>query len=214
MTTRDLGLLALLAACLPACVPDPSFECVDTPSELASIDAESPLGFTAAQVLAAIEGERALTLTWSDDGPTRYDDPGTSVGATLSVAYAGGAVRYVDSEPSEDGDADIDLECSPRLEIEVELSFVTEDRVFDESLTVTLTAWEVGRVEWLVPAPPGEVEGSLSVDDFVVSEGWTITGGDLRGSFVDGVAEGEYYLGVRDAKSVGYGVLARFTEGP
>ena len=91
------------------------------------------LGISAADLLAATGDGFIVTATYTEDTSILTQSPlGGETELTVTVAYDGGEIREVDSEPVENG-AEIAGECLDRLELEVALSFVTADGAFTEN---------------------------------------------------------------------------------
>jgi hypothetical protein len=105
------------------------YELVSTPLAL---DEVSPLGFSAADALASIEGPRTETLLWAKGGDTVL---------SLDALYVGGETRFVESEfraYGEDGAPQLD--CPPAIEIDLDLGFDTADGALVETWRGTARA--------------------------------------------------------------------------
>lgn len=112
--------------------------CVET-SRTLEVDEETPYGPTAAEVLAAVEGERTGTLTWR--GGSEEMEVSPAEGTTeVTVAFThdpqDDEVRYVDSV-QEGGSGTERLACASWLEIDGTLTMRTADGSLDESWGVT-----------------------------------------------------------------------------
>lgn len=169
-------------------------------------DDPSPLGFSANDVLAWADGTDAFDLTYAD---------GSTTPATLSVSYSGGAIEYRDNEwMSAPGGSDAApaLGCEDDLQIEVTVSFRTDDGTFDESWTTRLTATvatratlyndlaaATGTFDPADYAPPGSTYDSIRAhfDAALESAGTTGTidgqGEGTSGSGPEGVAYAESF---------------------
>jgi hypothetical protein len=146
---RNVTLVLTLSACVgPAGDglddtdgerPD-SLQCDDTPTELA-FDADSPLGFSAADVAEALVGSRTVDA-WMGEGPA-------TISATVGLTDLG-APTFHDLEPAEDADdlEDTDPElgapdagpCVDHLELPANAAFASGDGAFDETFAVRLRA--------------------------------------------------------------------------
>ncbi len=171
-----LGLgLCLLAACDFGGIAQPDNlaqdgGCVDTARPLAGVEAQSSLGFSAAQLLARVEGEHVSPMVWAEaleEGDIRVEFNTTPGMAELRavVRYLGGEVREVSSEPEESG---FTLGggaggCPDYLEVDVEIELVSDDGALAETLPATLRSWDprFGKVD--LELPLDALEGSLAV---------------------------------------------------
>jgi len=116
-----------------------NFGCLPVGNEPLALDAASPLGFSAAQLLAALGAEHNATLTYAD---------GSTTPLQVAIEYEGGGVEFVDRAFRSDGSGEeqastgieIALDCSDVVEVEVTLTFATDDGAFDEAWPVTLSA--------------------------------------------------------------------------
>ncbi len=108
--------------------------CDETVQLLNDLEEVSPLlGISAADLLAATGDGFIVTAVYTEDTSILTQFPlGGETDLTVTVAYDGGEIREVDSEPAENG-AEIAGECLDRLELEVALSFVTADGAFTEN---------------------------------------------------------------------------------
>lgn len=154
-----LTLLALLPACDLVASPTPlgpgdeatDSGCEETVVVLAGVDAASALGFTAADVLAVVEGTHAGPIAWSaglNDGPATVEfGPESGEGQlTVGIAYQGGEVRHIISKPKPSGGDGLDdgggfaAICNDRLEVDVVVDLDTAGGAFAESFTAPLRA--------------------------------------------------------------------------
>lgn len=125
--------------------------CKDVPHAIALYDA-SWLGFSGGDVLAYAAGTHRAPLLWSAPLPPVSFGPEQGFGAIeLTLAYQGGAVRFVDTEPVTSGSSAepaTTLGCdSDRLEIEVQVRVHTDGGAFAETFTAVLTARSPARAE-------------------------------------------------------------------
>lgn len=130
---------------LPACdlfaekdVAEDGPSCTETATVL-SLDDATDLDFSGADVLAVVAGTHTGTFVWSKDGHTE--------GLTLTVGDTPTEVRFIDSVPIVDPDADLvmadEVQCPNRVEIDVPVSFATETGAFDESWSSTILAYSL-----------------------------------------------------------------------
>lgn len=108
---------------------DESQRCVET-AEPIDVEAETPLGFSAAAVVPVLGGEHEATLVYALDG--------TETPMTVEVAFSD--FRW-STWAREDGDTE---GCpDPALILELQLGLRTDDGAFDESWPVTLPVYEL-----------------------------------------------------------------------
>lgn len=161
--------------------------CVANQSRSLAWSEQSPLGFSADQLLRALGSEREARLTRAD---------GTSSGLDLGLSrVSAGAVSFQtrERESSPAGPLDAGTPCGDVMSVPVTLSFTTSDAAFDERWTLELTAESstraTGRVELdllalagdyqvtqVDPASFDEVVGVLELD--LAGTAWT---GSLSG---------------------------------
>lgn len=120
----------------------------------------SPLGFSAAEVAAAVSGERSAPLTWAKGGSTTVT---LSVGAPV-------AARFVTSTtptgtPSNGQEIGLAVDCSDYLKIDVPLSFATEDGAFAEAFSISLTARQADTATFYHSIDLAALEGSYQVTE-------------------------------------------------
>ncbi|MDP2306537.1 MAG: hypothetical protein Q8P18_10990 [Pseudomonadota bacterium] len=185
-----LAPLALLVAC-PALRDTPI--CRSTRTEIA-LDEVTPLGFSAADVLAHLAPQEDAALRWADGTVT-----------DLSLDFAPGTTaRFVDGtvEPPTSGAPmpEIAIVCDDYIEVDVAIGFATADGEFAEQLKSRIRA---------ITADTGVIDAALALDalvgtfdlaPFVEAESWDdltawvhvdlTSDGRTRG-YVAGTASGE-----------------------
>lgn len=170
--------------------------CIDTPTVLA-LDEVSPGGFSAAELLLDKEGADKTILTFASEPTTLADEwKGRELPLTVAMVRAiGGAARWIDSEvdpdhddSGKDGEGDEAEGCIDRLEVDVNLVFITNEHEFRESRDTVMTATSVerGRVE-LALVPPG-LTGDL---DLSTIYGQTDPPTTITGLWIHGVWDGD-----------------------
>jgi len=189
--------------------------CIDTPTVLA-VDEPSALGFSAAQLLADKVGKRTTTLTFASDPTVLSDDlKNKQLPLEVELRHNGGEIRFIDSSENPDyddsGNESGFIECTDRLEIDVEVDFVTEAKEFDEHRKGILTATTVDRADLDVALSPPGLEGSLDPAAVYTDPEWVITkidlGGTWQGSSAGGSVLNEVLVG-GDGGFAGYGPIA------
>jgi hypothetical protein len=114
--------------------------CEDTVLALSATDVVSDLlGWSADDLLGWADGGFTVTAGWSSDTAVLTQSPqGGETELVVTIAYDGGGIREVDSQPVE-GENEIALDCQPRLEVEVVITVATADGAFDETWTAVLS---------------------------------------------------------------------------
>lgn len=121
------------------------------------LDEPTPLGITAADVLALANGEHQGQLTW---------DKGGSTGLTVSVTADAASARYVELDWQSDGSgAEPAMACGSVIEIDAAVGFATADGAFAESWATKLTAFEPSVVVAAASADPADIAGSYQVTE-------------------------------------------------
>jgi hypothetical protein len=188
---RSLPLLALsLAACLEEDLPGEATmpTCADTATAL-SLDEVSALGFAPADLLALSEGAHEETLTWADDRDTAVV---VTVSAPTDARFVESEAVYPDSdEPS----PAIAIECSDRVEVDLQLSVATADGALDEAWDAVLSGERAELASVQVELDLGALGGSLDFEAFVAepayddARAWVRADFDASGS--SGAVEGQ-----------------------
>jgi hypothetical protein len=107
------------------------FGCRVDSTETLALEQDSPLGFSAATVVAVVGDPRQPVLTWERGGTSPL---------TLEVQYQGGAVRYEERTFFSDDGSEIAMDCPSQIVVDAQLGFTTEDGAFAESWTVPVRA--------------------------------------------------------------------------
>lgn len=115
--------------------------CDETSTTLSGAEVSDLLGISADDLIASTGGGFTTAAEWKGEGSPVIQDPMTGgTQLTLTIAYAGGEIREIESVPSSDtGGAEIYTECRHRLEVEVSVGVDTEDGAFAESWAGVLT---------------------------------------------------------------------------
>ncbi|WP_438029949.1 hypothetical protein [Sorangium sp. So ce233] len=157
-------------------------------AEAIGADADTPLGFSAQDVVTALSGERSAPLTWANGGSTT---------ATLSVGelVAARFVRSTTPPSSGSGGAELALavDCADHLQVEVPLAFSTEDGAFDETFTVTLRALRADSASFTHRIDLDALQGTYEVTEVNPAEFRKVIvylNGTLSSTAVDGVISG------------------------
>ncbi|WP_437925565.1 hypothetical protein WMF37_41965 [Sorangium sp. So ce291] len=167
-------------------------------SEIIGVEDASRLGFSANDAIAAISGARSATLTWAKGGSTTVT---VSAGAPLTarfVHFTRSEVQYTagGDGPSEGPVDSMATSCpfgDPFLEIDVLLSFSTEDGAFADSLPVTLRAGNREAVTFIHVIYPLQVQGSYritEVDPAEVDDVRLVLYGTIRSRTITGKLQG------------------------
>jgi hypothetical protein len=106
--------------------------CEETPTALA-LEEQTALGFSAGELLAMAEGLTETELLWAVDGTSAL---------SIEVSHQGGEARYITSVAvyPDDGGATpaIGVVCEDRVEIDVSVTFQTDEGTFNEAWDGTL----------------------------------------------------------------------------
>lgn len=150
--TQSLGIAAIglwASACSSGDVPkaqNQELRCIDTPQALASLDAPTPLGISAQQVLDFSVGKRQDPLHWRAlalGGELTFATSPESGVTQLSteLRWANTPARWVVSVPEFPTGTDLDIsDCPDRLEIDVQLSVESQNGALREAVNTTLVA--------------------------------------------------------------------------
>lgn len=118
-TTAGLLLLLPLSGCPCECY-DP---CDATEQAFATAE-QTPLGYSADDLVADIAAQHDTTMT--------YEDGSSTAVATIALVQLIGDARFVDQEPREGTSPE---ECTDFVDVDAEVTFATDDGAFDEVLT-------------------------------------------------------------------------------
>lgn len=135
---------------LAACDDDRMPYCEETVTVLDSLDAQTPAGISAGELLAKIEGEQLLRLDYvpaSANEAVQVETSHHDAGSTelmIALEHAGGELRWIEAEertpPGRGPVPAIAISCPDRIELDAELSFETEDGAFAELFEVVVSA--------------------------------------------------------------------------
>ena len=137
-----------------------------------ALDAQTELGFSAAQLLALAEGEHAFPIVWQGDAESASASlQGTQTTMHVKLTRKPGAsAQLVDLEPhvstgAEDGFdiGTLGVPCPDRLEIDVEVALSTEDGALSESFDATLISSDGLSASWSASIDFADLNGSLQV---------------------------------------------------
>ncbi|WP_437809849.1 hypothetical protein [Sorangium sp. So ce1078] len=167
-------------------------------SEIIGVEDASRLGFSANDVVSAISGARSATLTWAKGGSTTVT---VSAGAPLTARFVHFTRAGVQHAAGDDGppNAPVDLMATscpggaPLLEIDVPLSFSTEDGAFADSFPVTLRAARRDAVTYIHVIYPSQIRGSYritEVDPAQLDDVRLVLFGTIRRSTITGKLQG------------------------
>jgi hypothetical protein len=167
-----LSALALLAAgaALAGCSggqtggENVDWGCLPVETTHVALDETTPLGFSAAEVLAYAAGERELSLQYEGDDATTV---------TLTVAVDGDAAHFEEREwrAGEHGTLEAPaIECGDALLIPLTVHFASADGQFAEQWSVLVQAEEVDRAQAHVRLEPDDLDGDLDVMAFATED--------------------------------------------
>ena len=179
-----LVLLALAACSEPAPEDEPDYEpdpcqghthpcggeepteCTERVTVLASIDEVSPLGFSAADMLALAVGQHASGARWGHDeassASVEFTPAAGDTAVTVDLRYSGGEVRFIEADEL----LLYDFACNDRLEVDIELDLATADGALAERIVAPQQARNPEVVTLSQRIAGGELAGTL---DFTVT---------------------------------------------
>jgi len=181
---------ALLAGLASACVgtstgnpanPDPEIpnvgeasggSCDETKTKLASLDAESPLGFSAADILALANDHAQTPFEWLDrDGVTFAPESGMGTLTVDVEPRSGGEAHFVDRSPKSSGNSggpeiaigsgESATACPDTVDLDVTVQLTTAGGAFDERFDATLRAKGPNVARIYASRKAAELEGSF-----------------------------------------------------
>ena len=187
------------------------YVCAEQSRTPLTLDATSPGGFSADEILALVGAEHGSTLQFLSDGFLSEDLKGSSDAMRLGLEVRGIMAEYIDVELEGDGSGDLPgVECPDRLEIPVTLTFETEGGLFAESAETTLVATEAGRATISMRMDPGSIDGSFdgaaAFPD--VNLNYLEITGEFSAESTGGSLLAEIESGSGDDGFVGFGVIA------
>ena len=177
--------------------------CEGKPRDLASLDAESPLGFSAADVLALAAGPIEVDLQWPNAQMLEYGPESGTSKLLIELTPRGDKPRFNDRSPKmSSGGAGpaIDIgsvgpgSCPDQLEIDVSVHFKTAGGAFDERFDATLIAGSTrfARLYQSLPAAKLQGEFDARLGNAAASELESL---QFSMSFSELGATGDMYLG-------------------
>lgn len=174
--------LALLSACPVDNKGETGPYCEDTKTDIA-LDEVTPIGITAADVIADAAAEETAVFTYVDDATT-----------DLTLGFvAGTGARFVDSEavyPETDGPQPaIAVICDDRIEVDGTFSFATADGAFAESFSSVLNA-TAERTYISQALDLDGLAGTFDLVPFVDAEDYDALEAWIDVVFTDGVSAG------------------------
>lgn len=176
--------ICLSAMLLVACRTEKSgdtadaLSCTEDVTQL-SVEQESPLGFSARTINTVTSGDHYATLTWTNAETT---------GLRVRVTYADGDIRYIDRAVSGGGAEALDTAgaeelCPDTLEIDVTLSFETDDGAFDEKWDTHLVATQADSATLDYTFDPLDLNGAYDVSGDLTSADYDTLDGFAQGTF-------------------------------
>jgi hypothetical protein len=130
--------------------------CMESSTELASVNAQSELGISAADVLRHANGTHTTNLRWNGD------DAGASVELELEVT-PNGEYAYVQSTVTDRFGADVVYDCPSRVEVDVDVRIRSKDGLLREIFGGVLTSTERGEATFESGLRADEARGGLMI---------------------------------------------------
>lgn len=157
--------------------------CEDTPTVVA-LDEVTELGVAAQALVDLAQGTHEETFTWARDDSTTP--------LALTVTWDGGEARFVDSEPvyPEGESPAIGIVCDDRVEVDVDVTFATDDGAFDEAWGLALEGLSADLATFHQELDPDDLGGTYDMD-VDITEPYEERGLWSSGSFDAAGARGE-----------------------
>jgi len=181
--------------------------CIDTEHPV-DFDEQTPLGFSASDVVEAVAGPHASQLEWIDSPDYQVEWAGDSVDLTLDVSYDDGELVYVDSQVDPESGY-TDEGCTSYLRMGVVIGFATGDGVFAEHWDVTLFVRQLERVSFDHEIDLDAIEGTFSADDIALGEDTELDSLDAGGQFEEGSTKGSIMIRTFSDMGGGQGAMGR-----
>jgi hypothetical protein len=189
-------------------------------------DLEAPLpGFdtNVLEILARSEGTYLGDFTWlENDGPAMVTHAGTTSPLAMAVAHEGGEIRLTEVEllgqfPNGQNGG---VPCANTIEIDVALDFVTEDGLFNESMTAALKQFSGGDDDEFPSGPSfyfsldfDAHQGTLALSDFAFTDA-VVRDIIFAADFADADVSGSVNMEVEVMDFIGFGPVANFSATP
>jgi hypothetical protein len=150
---------------------DPQPHCLESSSPLA-LDAASPGGPSAAEVLATLALAHEWTATWEAGESAGFSAAGAPVQVDMSVTPIAESVRWIDRATNPDDPTDLAAECADQLVVDLAISLQSDDgRIQISGLVVPAVLVHRGwsdheGLRWSAIIPVDDWSGAISRDDF------------------------------------------------
>jgi hypothetical protein len=149
-----------------------SDSCDRTITNLANLDTETPLGFSASDVLALARANAETTIEWHTGVPVGPESGTSSL--VVQVEPRDSPARFVDRRPKSsggraaDGRGDIEIatvgtECEDQVELDVRVHLTTGGGALDEEFDAVLRARGPNVARMYVSRKAADLTGSLEV---------------------------------------------------
>lgn len=177
---------------------EPGINCIDT-EQIVDIDWQTPLGFSARDVVEGVAGPYATQLEWLENThEVELEPAGEVVDLAIHVWYDGGEVVYVDRQPDPIGVATPE-DCVARMFIDVTVGLTTADGRFAEHIDTQLyfdpnypVCWEIRDFDL------NTMNGTFSRDDMVVEPPGEVAGMEIMGCFEESGPYGAITLHIHE----------------
>ncbi len=180
LRTTTAVLMGLASACAgtstgnPFDPPGPDGEevgsnrCDSKAEPLAGLDAESPLGFSAAEMLALTTGHGQVPIAWSPSTSGLSFGPESGTGTlAIEVSARNDTPRFVDQSPRASSDGretladEVEVQCPDLVELDVRVRFQTSGGAFDEQFDAVLRATSASVARIYTQLEAAELQGSF-----------------------------------------------------
>jgi hypothetical protein len=159
------GLTLFAAGC------DPQPHCLESSSPLA-LDAPSPGGPSASEVLASLALDHEFSATWEAGESAGFAGAGSPVSVTISVSPIAESARWIDRSENPKDTTDLAAECADQLVVDLAISVQSDDgRIQIMELVAPAVLVHRGwsdheGLRWSTSVPVGDWQGAITRSDF------------------------------------------------
>jgi hypothetical protein len=181
--------------------------CQHHPVELATIEATSPLGFSARDLLELAAGEHTTPLSWEGDAFVP-EAPGGSLHVVLSARDS--KPRYVESTP-DPALSSLMPGCASSMEVDVHVQVTSDDGALNESYDAVLRAQNADRANIpIVQLASMALHGQLTLSPVVCNTGLRFAAITLAFDFAASGMSGQINAQLTQESALQSITLARF----
>jgi hypothetical protein len=190
---------------------------------LDGVDADTTLGFTAADILAFAQGAHVETIRWHDSFIATLGPEMGEHKVTITLNHEGGAVRLMTPKAAGSGsgiEPAIDIGtvgggCQPWLEIDVKVAIATDGGALDEAFDATLRSRNALFATMFTHPDPEHLGGAFAPVE-ILEPGFELAQLDLSIGFtpfgVSGSFDGVFEMRTKDSVGAAAGGGAPFAD--